>query len=99
MQLANFKASADPADRSWAFLREAQAQALSLPATGQAVAIDIGDPSTVHPRNKQEVGRRLALIAKARTYGLAVDYSGPVFERADREGRGCASVSAMPTSP
>jgi sialate O-acetylesterase len=71
---------------AWAFLREAQGKALSLPATGQAVAIDIGDPVAVHPRNKQEVGRRLALIAKAKVYGVAVDYSGPVFDRAVREG-------------
>ena len=77
----------DPTGRNWAFLREAQAEGIpGLPATGQAVAIDVGDPATVHPRNKQEVGRRLALIAKAKVYGVAVDYSGPVFEKAVREG-------------
>jgi len=86
VQLANLKQPTDPTGMAWAFLREAQAKALSLPATGQAVAIDIGDPVAVHPRNKQEVGRRLALIAKAKVYGVAVDYSGPVFDRAVREG-------------
>jgi sialate O-acetylesterase len=86
VQLANFKTASDASGRSWAFLREAQARALTLPATGQAVTIDIGDPRTVHPRNKQEVGRRLALIAKAKVYGIPVDFSGPVFEWAAREG-------------
>jgi sialate O-acetylesterase len=64
---------------SWPLLREAQSQTLTLPETGQAVSIDIGDPDNIHPGNKQEVGRRLALIARAKVYGFSVDYSGPVF--------------------
>jgi sialate O-acetylesterase len=86
VQLAGYKAPDDPTGASWAWLREAQSQTLSLPATGQALAIDIGDPDNIHPGNKQEVGRRLALIAKARVYGLSVDYSGPVFSGATVEG-------------
>ena len=86
VQLANFGRPDDPTHETWAYLREAQSQALSLPATGQAVAIDIGDPRDIHPTNKQEVGRRLALIAKALVYGTSVDYSGPVFASAVREG-------------
>jgi sialate O-acetylesterase len=86
VQLANFAAPGDPTGRSWALLREAQAQALALPMTGQAVAIDLGDPASIQPRNKQEVGRRLALIAKDKVYGIPVDSSGPAFERAEPAG-------------
>jgi len=78
VQLANFRAPGLPPD-AWARLREAQAQTLSLPATGMAVTIDIGEPDNIHPRNKQEVGRRLALIARARVYGIPGDWSGPTF--------------------
>lgn len=83
VQLANFKTPND-----WALLREAQTQTLSLPETGQALAIDIGNPDDIHPRNKQEVARRLALIAKARVYGIPGDDSGPMFQSAEREKNG-----------
>jgi sialate O-acetylesterase len=56
-----------------------------LPATGQAIAIDIGNPDDIHPRNKQEVGRRLALIAMSQAHGQTMDDSGPVFLRANPE--------------
>jgi sialate O-acetylesterase len=88
VQLPNFTSPTEAPGEHWAFLREAQSRALSLPATGQAVAIDIGEPGNVHPRNKQEVGRRLALIAKAKVYSIPVDCSGPVFQRAEPEGAG-----------
>lgn len=84
VQLANFKTD-QPDSGAWPRLREAQTQTLALPATGQAVTIDIGDPDDIHPRNKQEVGRRLALIALTQTYGQTADHSGPVFVRADPE--------------
>jgi sialate O-acetylesterase len=86
VNLADFKRPADPTGRSWAFLREAQTQTLALPQTGQAVAIDLGDPNDIHPANKQEVGRRLALLAKNRIYGLTTADSGPTFVAATREG-------------
>jgi len=86
VQLANFNPPNAPPGNQWAFLREAQSRALSLPLTGQAVAIDIGDPNNIHPKNKQEVGRRLALIAKAKVYEVPVDYSGPVYDKAVVEG-------------
>lgn len=79
-------------DPEWAELREAQTLTLSLPATGQALAIDLGESRDIHPKNKQEVGRRLALIALDRTYGRPTVYSGPVF-RAVRFGDGRAVVS------
>jgi sialate O-acetylesterase len=66
----------------WAFLREAQDQRLSLPATGEAITIDIGNPLNIHPRNKQDVGHRLALIALAQTYGQQVVFSSPRFAKA-----------------
>jgi sialate O-acetylesterase len=54
----------------WPELREAQRETLSLPNTGMAVIIDIGDPDDVHPKNKQDVGKRLALWALANTYDV-----------------------------
>lgn len=86
VQLAAYADPHDPSGTAWAYLREAQAKTLAVPATGMAVTIDIGDAKTIHPHNKQEVGRRLALIAKARVYGVTEDYSGPVFAGAEREG-------------
>jgi len=86
VQLANFGNEDERANRDWARLREAQAQALALPNTGMAVTIDIGEAHNIHPRNKQEVGRRLALIARAKIYGLPPESSGPMFESATPEG-------------
>ncbi len=83
VQLASYKV-AQP--QAWAELREAQLRALTLPHTGMAVTIDIGDPADIHPGNKQEVGRRLSLWALAQVYGVDVPYSGPLFERAAVEG-------------
>lgn len=61
-------------------LREAQLKTLSLPATGMAVTMDIGNPDKIHPANKQEVGRRLALWALAKDYGKDLVHSGPLYE-------------------
>ncbi|HEY4151069.1 MAG TPA: sialate O-acetylesterase, partial [Chitinophagaceae bacterium] len=81
VQLANFmKAEVQPMPSAWAELREAQSTTLSLPNTGMAVIIDIGDADNIHPKNKQEVGRRLALIALAKNYGEKLVYTGPVFQ-------------------
>ncbi len=62
-------------------LREAQAMALSLPQTAMVVTIDIGDSTDIHPKNKQEVGRRLSLAAQKIAYGEDLEYSGPVFKK------------------
>ncbi len=87
VQLANFMAEkATPADSQWAELREAQLLTLQLRNTGMAVIIDIGDALDVHPKNKQDVGKRLALSALAQTYGQTIPYSGPLFAAAEVEG-------------
>ena len=88
VQLANFMEDKEqPADYAWAELREAQTMALSLPHTGMAVAIDIGDIHDIHPRNKQDVGKRLALAARKVAYGETnVVYLGPTYESISVEG-------------
>jgi sialate O-acetylesterase len=80
VQLANFRAPLEkPGESTWAELREAQSMALSLPHTGMAVTIDIGEADDIHPINKQDVGKRLALAALHVAYGRDLVYSGPVF--------------------
>lgn len=80
VQLANFmERNPNPESTAWAGLREAQAMTLSLPNTGMAVSIDIGDAKDIHPKNKQDVGKRLALIALNKNYNKKVEYSGPVL--------------------
>lgn len=81
VQLASFQpGAAEPRDHSWAFLREAQAQTVrDVPNTGMAVAIDIGDVHDIHPKDKRNVGHRLALCALAETYGKDIEYSGPWY--------------------
>jgi sialate O-acetylesterase len=61
-------------------LREAQTRALRLPNTAMAVTLDIGNPLNIHPANKQEVGRRLALLALAKNYGKRLVFSGPMYK-------------------
>ncbi len=77
VQLANFN-SGGPVDQ-WAYLREAQNKALELANTGVAVTIDIGNPDDIHPRNKQDVGARLAQAAQAMAYGDASVFTGPMY--------------------
>jgi len=82
VQLANYlEKDATPQESTWAELREAQTQTLSLPKTGQAVITDIGEANDIHPRNKQDVGLRLALIALNKDYGKTdLVFSGPTFK-------------------
>lgn len=82
VQLAGFmEPPAQPSENSeWAELRDAQASALSLPATAMAVALDLGEARQIHPKNKQEVGRRLSLAALSSFYGYKdVAGSGPAY--------------------
>ena len=73
---------------------EAQLKTLSIKNTGMAVTVDIGNVKDIHPRNKQEVGRRLALWSLTKDYGRDVGlYSGPLFLKADQgEGKDCIAV-------
>jgi sialate O-acetylesterase len=87
VQLANFMAvEPEPVDSAWAELREAQLTTLALPNTGMAVIIDIGEARDIHPKNKQDVGKRLALWALAKTYGKKPVYSGPIYKSKRIEG-------------
>jgi sialate O-acetylesterase len=87
VQLANFQPTkAQPAEDAWAELREAQAMtAATVKNSAIASAIDIGDAVDIHPKNKQEVGRRLALDALATVYRQKVEYSGPTYKSMAKE--------------
>ena len=88
VQLANFGArSPEPRDSNWAALRDEQRKALArIPGTGLAVTIDIGDANDIHPKNKQDVGRRLAGWALATVYGKRLEWSGPLYRAASIQG-------------
>ncbi|MEO0413891.1 MAG: sialate O-acetylesterase [Verrucomicrobiota bacterium] len=81
VQLADFRDEQPaPAESTWAELREAQSMTLKLPNTGQAVIYDIGEGRDIHPRNKLDVGKRLARIALARDYGYEIAYKSPSYD-------------------
>lgn len=88
VQLANYLAKDNvPSESAWAELRQAQTLTLSLPNTGEAVITDIGDANDIHPRNKQDVGKRLALIALNKTYGkTSLVCAGPTFRSMEIKG-------------
>ncbi len=85
VQLANYHFE----PQNFPELREAQAMALSLPNTAMAVAIDIGNSSDIHPKNKQDVGKRLSLAARKIAYGEDITYSGPIFQYMMIDGGKC----------
>ncbi len=88
VQLANFMARNDkPTESNWAELREAQSlTAANDPKVGVAVIIDIGEANDIHPKNKQDVGRRLALSARGIAYGEKIVHSGPTAKGARADG-------------
>lgn len=88
VQLASWQANQGNSNQgsTWAELREAQTAALSLPNTGMAVTLDIGDTKDIHPANKKDVGLRLAAIALNDLYNKKGEYSGPMFESMAVEG-------------
>lgn len=76
-----------PSESQWAILRESQLKSLSVPNTGMAVAIDLGEWNDIHPDNKKDVGERLALIAEKLAYGEKdIVFSGPLYQSATIEG-------------
>ena len=82
VQIANW--NTEPGEL-WPEVRNAQRQALALRNTGMAVTIDIGDPNDIHPKNKQDVGLRLSLAARAITYGDKIEWSGPLYRQITQE--------------
>lgn len=87
VQLANYmKTKPLPGESEWAELREAQTLTLSLPNTGMACSIDIGEGNDIHPKNKQDVGYRLALQANKIVYKQNVIASGPQYKSYKIEG-------------
>jgi len=88
VQLADFRdESADPQESSWAELREAQTMTLAkLPNTGQAVITDLGEAHDIHPKDKQNVAKRLARWALAKDYGIGIPYRSPEFKSSEVNG-------------
>lgn len=87
VQLAGYgQDPADPGDAPWAQMREAQSAALDLPATGMATAVDVGEATDVHPKNKQAVAHRLALAAFRVAYGESAVATSPAFRSQQIEG-------------
>ena len=79
VQLTDYQAN-------WQWFREAQQQCLATTNTAMAVIVGIGETTDIHPKNKQDVGHRLARLARAKVYGEKVDCHGPLFRSAQREG-------------
>ena len=75
-----------PSESQWASLRESQLKSLSVPNTGMAVAIDLGEWNDIHPDRKKEVGERLALAAEKIAYGENIVYSGPIYQSSSING-------------
>jgi sialate O-acetylesterase len=85
VQLADFRGEkSDPSESDWAELREAQTMTMRLPNTGEAVIIDLGEDQDIHPRNKQDVAKRLARWALARDYGVNVPYHSPQYKSMEK---------------
>lgn len=88
VQLADYRPEVDkPQGSDWAELREAQTMTLSaLPNTGEAVILDLGEAADIHPKNKQDVGKRLARWALANDYGYKIPFRSPTFETMEVKG-------------
>jgi len=86
VQLADYRAEKpEPADSDWAELREAQTMTMSLPNTGEAVIIELGEAVDIHPKNKQDVAKRLARWALAKDYGFEnLVYRSPKYKSMEK---------------
>lgn len=96
VQLADFrKEVAAPVESDWAELREAQTMTMDrLPNTGEAVIIDIGEGKDIHPRNKVDVGKRLARWALANQYGYKIAFQSPRYQSMEIDGNKAALTFA-----
>jgi sialate O-acetylesterase len=86
VQISSYESS--PEEEHWGMLRDAQRRTLAVSNTAMAVTLDVGDRQNVHPADKQTVGHRLALAARALAYGEEVHYSGPLFRQATTDSAG-----------
>jgi sialate O-acetylesterase len=86
VQLAGYGEREVVGGGGWPLLQEAQFMTLSLPNTGMATSIDVGDRDGVHPTDKLDVGLRLALVARHLAYGENLVYTGPMFDKMTVEG-------------
>jgi sialate O-acetylesterase len=88
VQLADFRPEVDPpAESDWAELREAQTMTMStLTNTGQAVITDLGEAADIHPKNKQDVAKRLVRWALAKDYGIEIPYRSPTYKSMQTDG-------------
>jgi len=89
VQLPNFRApQQQPVETNgWVLIQEAMLKTLAFPGTGMAVTIDIGEARNIHPKNKQDVGKRLALWALAKTYGKDIVCCGPIYKSMKKQGQ------------
>jgi sialate O-acetylesterase len=87
VQLPNFRTpQQQPVEPSgWVTVQEQMLKTLAVPNTGMAITIDVGEANDIHPKNKQDVGKRLALWALGTTYGKSLVYSGPIFKSATKQ--------------
>jgi sialate O-acetylesterase len=85
VQISSYESSPE---EDWGMVRDAQRRTLALTKTAMAVTLDVGDRDNVHPADKQTVGHRLALAARAVSYGEDVHHGGPLFRQATTEGTG-----------
>ena len=88
VSLADFQDEvSEPAGSNWAELREAQTMTMSkLPNTGEAIITDLGESHDIHPRNKQDVAKRLVRWALARDYGYEIIYRSPLYQSHEVKG-------------
>lgn len=88
VQLPNFvEVNVEDTKYDWAYFRESQLKALAIPNTGMAVTVDVGEFNDIHPKNKKDVGYRLALAAEKVAYGEKnIVYSGPIYKSMKIEG-------------
>lgn len=84
VQISSYKSDGE----WWGMVRDQQRRTLGVNNTAMAVSLDVGTPDNVHPPDKQTVGARLALAARGLVYGEKIDYSGPLFRQATRDGAG-----------